>query len=154
MEDSAHLLHLPHKILSIIQALHKDSVASVRAYGKTSEEFPISSGVRQGCILAPTLFNLYFDLVTRTALEPHQKEGKGVRMAYIHDGKLVGNRKKLCWETLVSDLEYADDMVLVSNSWEDLKAMMESLDARIHTHTHTHTHTLSLSLSLFLFLSL
>jgi hypothetical protein len=62
-------------------------------------------------------------------LEDHQKEYREVLMDYLHDGKLVGN-KKLCWETLVSDLEYADDMVLVFNSWEDLKAMLESLEAR------------------------
>ena len=47
--------NLPHKVLSIVQALHKDSVASVRAYGKTSREFSISAGVRQGCILAPSM---------------------------------------------------------------------------------------------------
>ena len=64
-------------------------MASVRAYGKTSEDFPISSGVRQGCVLAPTLFNLYFDLVIQMALEHHQKEGRGVRMAYLYDGKLL-----------------------------------------------------------------
>ena len=122
--------NLPQKVLTIIQALHRDSMASVRAYGKTSEEFQISSGVRQGCILAPTLFNLYFDLVIRMALEEHQKEGRGVRMAYLHDGKLVGNKRRFCWETLVSDLEYADDMVLMANSWEDLRVMLNSLEAR------------------------
>ena len=122
--------NLPHKVLSIVQALHKDSVASVRAYGKTSREFSVSAGVRQGCILAPTLFNIYFDVVIRMALEEHQRRGRGVRMAYLHEGKLIGNRKKLQWETLVSDLEYADDMVLLADGWEDLRAMLESLEAR------------------------
>ena len=122
--------NLPQKVLSIIQALHRDSLASVRAYGKISEEFQVSSGVRQGCILAPTLFNLYFDLVIQMALEEHQEEGRGVRMAYLRDGKLVGNRRRFSQETLVSDLEYADDMVLMANSWEDLRAMLESLEAR------------------------
>ena len=51
-------------------------------------------------------------------------------MAYLHEGKLIGNRKKLQWETLVSDLEYADDMVLLADGWEDLRAMLESLEAR------------------------
>ena len=122
--------NLPQKVLSIIQALHRDSMASVRAYGKISEEFQILSGVCQGCILASTLFNLYFDVVIRMALEEHQKEGRGVRMAYLHDGKLVGNRRRLCQETLVSDLEYAYDMGLVANSWEDLRVMVESLETR------------------------
>lgn len=99
---------------SILQALHKDPVAAVHACGKISREFPISSGVRQGCILVP---NLYFDLVIRMALAEHQREGKGVvRLAYIHDGRLVGNRRKLSRDFVVSDLEYADDMALVSDS--------------------------------------
>ena len=50
---------LPSKLLSIIQALHE---AAVRAYGKISDKFPFTSGVRQGCVLAPTLFNFYFDI--------------------------------------------------------------------------------------------
>jgi hypothetical protein len=44
--------HLPEKLLSIIKAMHHHSSAAVRAYGKTSEEFSVSSGVRQGCVLA------------------------------------------------------------------------------------------------------
>ena len=38
----------------------------------------------------------------------------------IHNAKLVGNRRKLQLETLVTDLEYADDMVLLADSWNDL----------------------------------
>ena len=67
-------------------------------------------------------FNLYFDLVIHFALEVHHNQGRGMKVAY-----LVGNRRKLCDEVIVSDLEYADDMTIIADSWEDLTAMMGSL---------------------------
>ena len=119
--------NLPTKLLSIIRIMHEDSLAAVRAYGKTSEEFPVSSGVRQGCVLAPTLFNLYFDVAIHMALDDHQLRGRGVRLAYLHGAKLVGSRRKFHLESVISDLEYADDMALVANFWGDLTAMLDSL---------------------------
>ena len=48
-------------------------------------------------------------------------------MAYLYDTKLVGNRKKLQLETVITDLEYADDMALVADSWDHLKAMLDTV---------------------------
>jgi len=45
-----------------------------------SEEFVVSSGVRQRCVLAPTLFHMYFDAVIHMALEEHRSQGRGVMM--------------------------------------------------------------------------
>ena len=94
---------------------------------QTSEEFTVTSGVQQGCVLAPTLFNLYSGVATRMAMDDHQMQGRGVSMAYLHDAKLVGNRKTLQLETIIADLEYADDMALVADSWDHLKAMLDTV---------------------------
>ena len=107
--------------------------------GKVSEGFPVTCGVHQGCILAPTLFNLYFDAIIRMSLDSHQMMNRGIGAAYLHDAKLVGNRRKLQLETLVTDLEYADDMALLADSWDDLEAMLTSLS--------THCRNLGLSIS-------
>ena len=95
---------------------HEGSIASVRAYGKISAEFDVTTGVRQGCVLAPTLFNLCFDTITSTALEEYEQVGRGVEMVYLPDAKLVGDRRKLNQDVLVTDLEYADDLALVARS--------------------------------------
>ena len=78
-------------------------------------------------MLAPTLFNLYSGVATRMAMDDHQMQGRGVSMAYLHDSKLVGNRKTLQLETIIADLEYADDMALVADSWDHLKAMLDTV---------------------------
>ena len=39
----------------------------VRIDGAISEEFDVKSGVKQGCVLAPTLFGIYFSLLLKHA---------------------------------------------------------------------------------------
>ena len=102
-----------------MRALHEYSTAAVRANGKLSEKFSVTSGVRQGCVLAPTLFNFYFDVAIRMALEVHCQQGNGIRVAYLLDADLVGNRRVPKPETLVTDLEYTDNMALLANNWSD-----------------------------------
>ena len=78
-------------------------------------------------LLVPTLFKMFFDAVIRMAIDNHLEEGRGVRVVFHPDAKLIGDQKKMTLETLVSDLEYADDMALMSNPWSDLEVMIKSL---------------------------
>ena len=95
-------------------------MAAIRYYEKTSEEFVVTSGVHQVCVLAPTLFNLYFDVAICMALENGQPKSKGVRVAYLYGAQLVGNHRKLQHEATISDLEYTDNMALLAKSWDDV----------------------------------
>ena len=108
--------------------VHDHSTAAIRAYSETSDEFAVTSGVRRGRVLAPALFNLYFDIVIRSSIDGHYEEGQGVHVVHHPDAKLVGDRRKKTMETLVTDLEYADDMALVSSSWSDLETIIVSLN--------------------------
>ena len=48
---------LPHRIVELFKALYTDTVSRVRADGCESEWwFPVNSGVRQGCVVAPDAF--------------------------------------------------------------------------------------------------
>ena len=90
-------------------------MAAVMCYRKTSDEFSITCGVRQGCVPAPMLIKLYFDVTIHSALEKGQLQGRRVRVVeYLHDA-LEDNHRKLQHE---ADLEYADDMALVTESWD------------------------------------
>ena len=94
---------------------------------KTSGEFPVTSGVHHGCVRAPTLFNLSFNVAIGMVLENGQLQGRGVRGTYLHDAKLVDNFKKLQHEAIISDMEYSDDMAFVAESWDDLNSMLDNL---------------------------
>ena len=47
--------------MSGIKSMYVDSSACVRVNGDEREWFRINSGVRQGCIMSPWLFNVYMD---------------------------------------------------------------------------------------------
>lgn len=99
--------------LSVIPALHEDSMAFVRAHGKTSEEFTVTSGIRQGCML--TLFNHLFDVAICMALENHIRWKVEVWEwpTFTMPSWYMGNWRNPQPETIVTDLEYTDDMALI-----------------------------------------
>ena len=53
------------KLLSGVKSIYFNSLACVRVKGVESEWFLIDSGVRQGCIISPCLFNGYMDAVMK-----------------------------------------------------------------------------------------
>ena len=58
-------------------------------FGELSEEFDIKNGLRQGCVLTPSLFNVYF---TAVLLEALQGLSNGIAIRYKLDGKLFDER--------------------------------------------------------------
>ena len=62
-------LGFPAKMVNIIKQLHFGMEASVCINGVLSNPFSVSNGLKQGCVLAPFLFNLYFNKVMQDALK-------------------------------------------------------------------------------------
>ena len=100
----------------------------MRAYGKNSPEFTVHTGVRQGCVMAPVLFNIFFDVVTKLSLQNHQQKGLPL-LYHLGEQKLVGGWKKFTNELLLNNMAYADDMVLLADSKSDLEEMLRSFDS-------------------------
>ena len=50
----------PPRLLSIIRSFHEDMKSTVVFDRSTSAAFNIRSGVKQGCVLVPTLFGIFF----------------------------------------------------------------------------------------------
>jgi hypothetical protein len=72
--------------------------------------FPIETGVRQGCIISPLIYSIYINDIARTLKQ--QQRGAAIDAVGEH---------RLCI------LLYADDIVLLADGVEDLRAMMVSL---------------------------
>ncbi|PFX32102.1 LINE-1 retrotransposable element ORF2 protein [Stylophora pistillata] len=57
----------PPKFLQMVIQLHENQRGQVRLNGGLSEPFPISNGVKQVCVLAPTLFSIFFSIMLKQA---------------------------------------------------------------------------------------
>lgn len=88
-------------------------------------EYEITTRVRQRYVLTPVLFSLFFDAVFAATISV--RPGFGRRMVYSLDVPLVGSRRMLRDEISISDLEYVDDMNLVSVSIDGLAGGMEGV---------------------------
>ena len=93
-----------------------------------SEPFKIDSGVKQGCVLAPTLFGIFFSLTFTYAFGT---ASDGIYLHTRHDGKLF-NLKRLRAKTkvtcvLIREMLFADDAALVSHTQEGLQCLMDRL---------------------------
>ena len=60
---------LTDKIVNLLKMLHNNSKAKVRINGQLSDSFDIETGVMQGEIPSPFLFNVFFDFIIRKVLE-------------------------------------------------------------------------------------
>ena len=57
----------PPRLLSIIRSFRDDMKGTVVFDGSTSDTFDIRSGMKQGCVLAPTLFGIFFVVMLKHA---------------------------------------------------------------------------------------
>lgn len=116
----------PEKLVNIIKQFHTDMKAQISVGGEPSEAFGVNHGVKQGCVLAPTLFSLYLTAVLDTM---DRDLHKGVFLRTRTDGKLF-NLARLrahtkTHETCVRELLYADDSALVSCNAEDMQQIVD-----------------------------
>ena len=86
-------------------------LARVQSDVEFSDPFPVTNGVKQGCVLASTLFSMMFSAMLTEAF---QDGDNGIPIRYRFDGKLFNLRRlqaKSSVQTEVLDeLHFADDM--------------------------------------------
>ena len=65
----------PPTLLNLIISYHKDMEGVISFDGDESDPFPIKNGVKQGCVLAPTLFGIFFSMLLRSAFKDSSEGG-------------------------------------------------------------------------------
>ena len=112
----------PPRLLSVISSFHNNTKGTVNYDGTTSEPFEIHSGVKQGCVLAPTLFSIIFFSMMLTYAFKTSTEG-----VFLHtraDGKLFNlarlRAKTKVRHVVIREMLFADDVALVTHTMEDL----------------------------------
>ena len=100
---------VPGEMVKIIKQLYDGFSCQVIHDGRLSEEFQVTTGVRQGCLLSPLLFLVVLDWVTRTA---YASSGKGIQWTLT---------------SKLEDLDFADDLALLSHRLQDMQEKVEAL---------------------------
>ena len=81
---------IPTLLIDLIKCFHEGMKAQVLVNGEIpNEQIAVVNGLRQGCTMAPTLFNLYGCIVTERWKERLDgQEGVGICLCHKVDGKL------------------------------------------------------------------
>ena len=115
-------LGYPPKFLTILCQLHEGQQGQVNHNGFLSNSFPISNGVKQGCVLAPILFSIFFSIMFRKAKDGLQD---GIYIRFRTDGSLFNLRRLLARtktiEELITELLFFDDRALLTHKKEALQ---------------------------------
>ena len=97
---------VPDHLSCLLRNLYAGQETTVRTRQGATDWFQIRTGVRQGCISSPCLFNFYAEYIMRNAgLEEAQA---GIKIA----------RRSVCY------LRYTDDTTLMTKSEEELKSLL------------------------------
>ena len=126
-------LGCPSKFINLIRSSMMVCVGSILCDGDTSSPFNISNGVKQGCVLACVLFNLFFTCVLTHAVCDLKT---GICIRYRLDGSLVDLRRLRAQtksvERLIVEALFADDCALLAHSEADLQAIVNKFAEATH----------------------
>ena len=116
----------PPKLQSMIASFHTDTKGTVQFNGSSSEPFEIRSGVKQGCVLAPTLFGIFFGLLLKHAFDITTG---GIYLRTRSDGRLFNlarlRAKTKVRKVLIRDMLFADDAAVATHTQEELQSLMD-----------------------------
>ncbi|KAJ8360160.1 hypothetical protein SKAU_G00166850 [Synaphobranchus kaupii] len=121
------LFGCPKKFVNILRQFHDGMTARVTIGGQESAPFSVHTGVRQGCVLAPVLFNIFLLCVTKL-LHKESEDRRSVAVDFRLDGNLFNIRRfqvttKLHRERVL-ELQFADDCALVSHTPQGLQSVL------------------------------
>lgn len=110
----------PEKFVRVVQSLHDGMHGQIIDGAEMSTIFDITNGTKQGCVLAPLLFSIFFSLMLLVAFKDCDL---GIPIRFRTDGS-VFNLRRLQARTktsaaIIRDLLYADDCALMAHTQED-----------------------------------
>ena len=104
-----HKFNIDQNLIALIQELYNHATSSVYLNGDIGEWFRTTVGVRQGCLLSPTLFNIFLERIMTDALDDHEPTVS------------IGGRT-------VSNLRFADDIDGLAGSENELSELIRRLN--------------------------
>lgn len=108
-----HEIGVTFKIINIVKEMYNNSICKVMHRGKTSSSMQIKNGLRQGCVLFPLLFNIVLNSVLRKAMKAYW----GITLVL---------------SSTLTDLEYTNDICILSHTFEDMKNNIDKSTKEAH----------------------
>ena len=96
-------------LVRTIEQLYDTATSAVQMNGSIGEWFRTTFGVRQGCLLSPTLFNIFLERIMSDTLEEHDEKVS------------IGGRS-------ITNLRFADDIDALAEEGQEHEALVESID--------------------------
>ena len=96
-------------LITVIEHLYNKATSAVYLNNNIGAWFRTTVGVRQGCLLSPTLFNIFLERIMSDALEDHKATVS------------IGGRT-------ITNLRFADDVDGLAGGEEELANLVERLD--------------------------
>ena len=116
--------------LDLIKSYREYMQSTAQVNGIISEPFPIVNGVKQGYVLAPTLFMIYLSVILKEAKQNANLANPGVDLRTRFDANLFSTshlKAKTKTTTLhVCEALYADDTACCTHSKEQLQSIIDS----------------------------
>jgi hypothetical protein len=100
--------NLPSLFVDILRDMYSGASSWVRTGSGNSNTFSIRTGVRQGCVLSPVLFNLVLDWALKKAVT-------------AGDGVMCSDLDVVC------DLEYADDIAILQPDEASCQSLLDRI---------------------------
>jgi hypothetical protein len=116
---------VPEKIVKAIRVLYDNSTSRIYIDGQHSEPFNITTGVLQGDVLAPFLFIIVIDYITKRSAADfgyitHKGNSADVSGRTVRNGTRRVERK-------VNELAFADDLALLENNQQRAQEQLDAL---------------------------
>ena len=103
------LYNINANLIKVIESLYSKATSAVYYNGSVGEWFRTTVGVRQGCLLSPTLFNIFLKRIMTDALENHE--------GWVS----IGGRT-------ITNLRFADDIDALAGKEDELVKLINHLD--------------------------
>jgi hypothetical protein len=98
----------------MIKALYENTKCTEQVNGLQSDSFDVNTGVRQGAIASPVLFNFAIDWVMKKAVAKSHLDNRKIGISF--------------GDPEITDLYYGDDIALLADNDNDLHYFVDQVD--------------------------
>ncbi|CAF2069980.1 unnamed protein product [Rotaria magnacalcarata] len=120
-----HSYGISEKLINLLKMLYKDSIAKVKVNGEVSDRFEMKTGVMQGGIPSPILFNILFDFIIRRVID--EAGVTGVKFSYGSNDFCHG-RSENHDDFHILALLYTDDLVVMCETATDVEKFIKTFE--------------------------